>query len=258
MQDASPYATKSRVGCVMWLAIIALIISLFGIVLDITQEMAWNGRMEELAALETRLSQSGIVAVQPLDDIRAESPTPQAVTITSPDTTSVETDLVNTPAPVDVLASVPTLAVQLLAPQSPTVPPAATPSFLTGYSAPDIIHEFRMAGLPIGEVVEYTAETDPNSLLGRPNQYIQKISWKDTRIVEVGEPGTSTGGTVEVFLNVENMEARKAYVSTVSQTASFLVQYSFSNGTILVRLSHDLTPDQAAEYENVLMNLSSR
>lgn len=140
----------------------------------------------------------------------------------------------------------------------PTPLPPMTPAALLGYSAPDIIHEFRMAGLPLGEVVEYTAESDPNALLGRPHQYIQKISWKDTRIQETGDPGTETGGTVEVFATALDMEARKAYVEGAAQSAAFLTQYSFGKGTVLVRLSRALTPDQASAYEDVLLNLPPR
>lgn len=179
----------------------------------------------------------------------------------------------NTPVPLATATLTPE-ALVIVAPsptQTPvmTVTPPPTPSPLPTWTPPsqsantisisaaDVIHAFRSAGLPIGDVVEFTAETDSNSLLGRPNQYIQKVNWKDTRIEEQGDPGVSTGGTVEVFLTVGDLEARKAYVETISASASFLAEYSFANGLVLIRLSHDLTPDEAKGYENVLMGLAT-
>jgi hypothetical protein len=159
-----------------------------------------------------------------------------------------------TDAPTPTQTPLPTLTPVPMATSMPTVTPVA----MAGYSAPDIIHAFRMAGLPLGEVVEYTAETDPNSLLGRPGQYFQKFSWKDTRVRKTDDPGTDTGGTVEVFANAEDMEARKAYVDTIAQSAALLTQYSFGKGVVLVRLTRELTPEQASEYENILMNLPPR
>lgn len=154
------------------------------------------------------------------------------------------------PTPTPVTASTPLPTPTSLPTWTPIAPSAQA------ISAADVIHAFRSAGLPIGDVVEFTAETDSNSLLGRPNQYIQKVNWKDTRVEEQGEPGVSTGGTVEVFLTVGDLEARKAYVETISASASFLAQYSFANGLVLIRLSRDLTPDEAKGYENVLMGLT--
>lgn len=107
MQEASPYASKRRVGCVMWLAIVTLIISLFGLVLDITQEMAWNGRMEELTALEARLSSLPIAnaPVASPDEPAPTEPTRSAVVISPSESRSINNAPVdnapinNTPAP---------------------------------------------------------------------------------------------------------------------------------------------------------------
>lgn len=50
MQQPPTFATNRRVGCIMWLAIMALILAIIGLFLDITQEMAWNQRVEQVLA----------------------------------------------------------------------------------------------------------------------------------------------------------------------------------------------------------------
>src|SRR5215204_5765290 len=51
MNEPTPFATRRRVGCVMWLAIAALIVSSISILLDVTQELAWNERVEQVQAV---------------------------------------------------------------------------------------------------------------------------------------------------------------------------------------------------------------
>jgi hypothetical protein len=51
IKEPASFATARRVGFVMWLSIVALIISWVSILLDVTQEMAWNARVEQAQAL---------------------------------------------------------------------------------------------------------------------------------------------------------------------------------------------------------------
>lgn len=62
MQQPPTFPTNRRVGCVMWLAIVSIILSSIGIVLDITQELAWNLRVEQALSA----SQPAQVAAVPL------------------------------------------------------------------------------------------------------------------------------------------------------------------------------------------------
>jgi hypothetical protein len=140
----------------------------------------------------------------------------------------------------------------------PTIAPAtATPTTLAiqADTADVVLSAFRSAGIPISDIWVITAEDDPNELLGRPNQYIAKVSWKDTRITTSGEPGLDTGGTLEIFSNADDMQARKQYLEAVTKGIAFLAEYAYGNGTMLLRLSHELTPDQAKGYEDVFMKL---
>jgi hypothetical protein len=132
-------------------------------------------------------------------------------------------------------------------------------------TAKDYIEAFQKSGIPIGSTVYYTAENDPNNLLGRPNQYIEKASWEDKRIKQQPDynpahKGSSIdlapeGGTIEIFASRENLEARKQYVEAVTSKMSPLAQYSYVHGNALIRLEKELTPSQAAEYEKALKEL---
>lgn len=132
-------------------------------------------------------------------------------------------------------------------PTSTPPPPTAAPQ---ASRAENAVKAFQAAGLPIVDVVVYTAETDPNKLLGRPHQYIAKVSWKDTRLTTPSV--ASPGGSIEVFANTEDLQARKQYVESFS---AIFPEYSYVNGLMLFHLSSDLTPDQAKVYEDVFMKL---
>lgn len=119
-------------------------------------------------------------------------------------------------------------------------------------TAEDVVNKFQQAGLPIGEVIYYTEETCPNGLLGRPGQYIGKASWEDTRIEQFGDE--PKGGTVEVFDSENNLIARKNYLEPLIEQPMFL-QYMFIFKNVIVRLEgRDLTPSQAEEYNQTLIN----
>ena len=131
--------------------------------------------------------------------------------------------------------------------------PTPTPTQVT-LTIEEVIGYFIEAGLPITEIIYYTEETDPNELLGRPNQYIAKVNWTDERI-SGWQDGVQAGGSIELFLNPTDMQARKDYLELVTQIMSPIVEYAYSNGSVLLRVSHSLTPTQAQEYETILMSI---
>jgi hypothetical protein len=117
-------------------------------------------------------------------------------------------------------------------------------------SAGEIAEGLKAAGLPIENITIYTAETDPNSLLGRPNQYVGKADFVDTR-----QPGEEKTYTVEVFDSADAAKSRHDYVEAVTKDTPFLVQYQILNGRTLVRLDKALTPDQVEQYRAELAKL---
>ncbi|MFF4903086.1 hypothetical protein [Streptomyces sp. NPDC001068] len=105
-----------------------------------------------------------------------------------------------------------------------------------------------------------TAENDPNHLLGRPNQYTSKITFTDTRIktsdVEGSDKGdVDRGGAIEVFADGAGAQARAEYIQTVTKSMPALSEYDYVHGTVLVRVSHYLTPTQAAGYKTAANGL---
>lgn len=133
-------------------------------------------------------------------------------------------------------------------------------------TAEQVILILKENNINVGRYVVYNEETDLNNLLGRPNQYTSKATFEDTRLeqsnkdldpeyfseAEINEP---IGGTVEVFSNKEDMQKRKDYVASVTSSMSALVEYSYSNDYILLRLNKDLTPSQAKEYEDIFKSI---
>ena len=124
--------------------------------------------------------------------------------------------------------------------------------------AAEVVEELRDEGLPVSESETYTAENDPNELLGRPAQYVGKATFMDTRLPPdelVGEGfDVANGGSVESFDNEDDAIARQEYLNAVTQSVPAFAEYTYRQGTVVLRLSGRLTPDQAAEYEEALQD----
>lgn len=109
-------------------------------------------------------------------------------------------------------------------------------------------------------VKSYTAADDPNHQLGRPNGYTSKTAFSDSRIpadqVEgFDDDATDRGGSVEVFPDEAGATARKTYIQTLGKSLPLAVEYDYVHGGVLVRVAHELTPDQAKDYETATANL---
>jgi hypothetical protein len=115
-----------------------------------------------------------------------------------------------------------------------------------------VLGQLRGHGLPIGEHVEYTAETDPNELLGRPGQYVSKVNFNDKRLTPDDDFTVDAGGSIEAFASPDEAAARVAYIDSVTEGNAMLVEYHWANGPVVLRVSKGLTPDQADEYRSIL------
>lgn len=121
-------------------------------------------------------------------------------------------------------------------------------------TAEEVVNALKEKGLPIGNIVVLTTKTDSNGLLGRPNQYIGKVDFADTTIKQsdINEP---EGGSIEFFKSNANAKARKDYIDSFGKESPMFIEYSYINGTALLRLNSELTPEQASEYEKVFSQL---
>jgi hypothetical protein len=116
-----------------------------------------------------------------------------------------------------------------------------------------VVERLQAAGLPIAEITVYTAETDPNNLLGRPGGYESKATFRDTRI-ERGT-GVGGGGSVEVFKDDDGAIRRREQMERISQSSPVLGEYTYQRGSVVLRIARALTPDQAQAYEQALKDM---
>ncbi|MET9226461.1 hypothetical protein [Lentzea sp. NPDC003310] len=107
----------------------------------------------------------------------------------------------------------------------------------------------------------FSAEDDPNKQLGRPNGYTSKSAFTDTRIAVEGavaitkENDTLRGGGVEVFPDEAGAKARMEYIQQFGKQTPMLAEYDYVVGGVLLRVSKELTPTQAKEYETALSDV---
>lgn len=132
-----------------------------------------------------------------------------------------------------------------------TKPTSAAPKPLTASSAFTQIAAKVSSAKLSGTV---TAANDPNHLLGRPGQYTSKVTFTDSRIkasdVEGTEKGdVDRGGAIEAFASPSDAKARATYIQAIAKSLPAVAEYDYLHGTVLVRVSHYLTPAQAAEYK---------
>lgn len=121
-------------------------------------------------------------------------------------------------------------------------------------TAEDVTSGLVEAGLPLTDIEVFTAESDPNNMMGRPGGYASKVNFMDSR--HSAESEMSRESTIEVFEKEADATARREYVEEVTRGTPFLTQYIYQQGGIVLRLDRSLLPDEAQEYEAALSELS--
>lgn len=128
-------------------------------------------------------------------------------------------------------------------------------------SAKVVIQDLIKAGLPAKITIVYTAASDPNHLLGRPNGYASKASFSDRRVSSSDTSGETKGsvdfgGSVEVYPNASEAKSRAAYIQSVLKAEPMLgTEYDYRNGPVLLRVSQYLTASEARAYKVALGKL---
>ena len=112
-------------------------------------------------------------------------------------------------------------------------------------------------GLPITGLIVYNASTDPNHLLGRPNGYLSKVAWQDTRIPQTDQAddpgGVEWGGGIEVYPTAQGAQDRASYLSSIEQSDPIVgTEYDYVLGPILLRVSGTFIPTTAQGYGTAL------
>ncbi len=130
----------------------------------------------------------------------------------------------------------------------------------TDLDATGMVQALAKQGMPVALSVTYDSSTDPNKLLGRLHGYTSKASFTDQRVDPAKVPGAkqgdvSLGGNVEVFASAEDAEARATLIKESSQKVPTLGEYSYVKGPVVIRVSKELMPADAQEYESALNKL---
>lgn len=101
------------------------------------------------------------------------------------------------------------------------------------------------------KVTVITEDNDPNDLIGRPNGYISAAVLSDQGGDQSDpEPGVVYGGTVEVFEDAEAAQRRSDYIQGIlKDMPAFGTEYHYLSGPALLRVSGDIKPSVAAQYE---------
>lgn len=124
----------------------------------------------------------------------------------------------------------------------------------TDMDAAGVTQELAKAGLPAKLSVTFDESSDPNKLLGRPGGYTSKTAFTDNRVKAPGaKKGDLTrGGSVEVFASSEEAEKRAEYIKALATSMPMLAEYTYLRGPVVLRVSKELTPKDAAAYEAAL------
>lgn len=103
-------------------------------------------------------------------------------------------------------------------------------------------NKLKEAGLAIENVEVTTEDNDQNHLMNKPNQYTSKINF--------------TNGSIEVFKNKEDAQARKDYIDGIGKKMPALSEMSYINDAgVLLRIDHKVTASDAQKYDDAFMKI---
>lgn len=109
-----------------------------------------------------------------------------------------------------------------------------------------VVKAFKAANLPLGQLAFFTAASDPQKLLGKPNQYVEKATWQTTeKMVHA----------VEGFAAEADLQARKAAVEAAARSGAQPAEYVYAHKNILLRIHHEMIPETAGKFEQALKSL---
>ena len=124
-------------------------------------------------------------------------------------------------------------------------------------TAEEVFNRIAAQGPTASLVKVYTEDDDPNRLLGRPNGYTSKIAFADSRISKADTDGTQKdaierSGSIEVFPDADLAKGRAEYIQGVLKSSGLGAEYDYLQGPVLVRVTGNLSPSKARDYERAL------
>lgn len=124
------------------------------------------------------------------------------------------------------------------------------------YTAEEIVNALKKDSKNIDKIIVYTADTDPNKIMGKTGGYTEKAAFSDKRYKQ--DKKDPIGGSIEVFGTQEDAEARYDYIKSITQKMQFLQEYMFRDGRYLLRISGDLKASQAEEYQKIFNDIINK
>jgi hypothetical protein len=137
---------------------------------------------------------------------------------------------------------------------------SAAPAAAAALDANQIMAQLSTLVPEAHEILVLTAATDPNRLLGRPNEYTSDVRFADSRVPASDSAGDKLGdvdfgGSIEVFPTAADARARARYIQAVTAALPMASEYDYVQGDVLIRVSHYLMPADAAQYEAALKRI---
>lgn len=126
-------------------------------------------------------------------------------------------------------------------------------------TAEELLIQLKAMNSNMLEIQAFDENSDPNKLLGTPDSYIGKANFSDIRVEQYDT--LLSGGTVEVFADAEDCDARAQYLELLSNPAlgAFgLNEYIYQYDTVIFRVTHDLTEAAAEEYHEQMDEIMSQ
>jgi hypothetical protein len=123
-------------------------------------------------------------------------------------------------------------------------------------NASDVVKALKKNNLPIGDELVYTAENDPDKMMGQTGQYTSKVHFIDTTQQEDTKVVMLNGGTVEMFENNNDAVNRINNISKLAKLEPMYDEYDYVQGKILLRLSKNLPSTHAKKYEDALKKIA--
>lgn len=135
--------------------------------------------------------------------------------------------------------------------------PSPSPTESTTMDAEAIAKSLQDQVPSVVKVTVITEDNDPNDLIGRPNGYVSAAVLSDRGGDQSDpEPGVVYGATVEVFEDTEGAQRRSDYIQGILEEAPmFGTEYHYVSGPSLLRVSGDIKPSVAAQYEEAFMSV---
>lgn len=104
----------------------------------------------------------------------------------------------------------------------------------------DVVKAFQTARMPLNQLDFYNAATDPDKMLGKPNQYTEKVVWQTKETMK---------HAVETFANDADVQARK---KVLEADKKFSGDFIYTHKNVLLRINKEMVPETAAKFEQIL------